>query len=545
MSGKTRVCHGKGSTKEGYVNPEILFRRALLLSNLRPDVSSQSVLSYPVGPLPVSIFHEDGSLRKTNKAEFASQLYSMVRKDASFPHFDGPEVFVRDAMGLVQALYTKNSKTFGDLATTYVQSLLSCVRQFDEVADVYDRYDIEFSIKSTERKMRAQRTNCTKIYQVLEIRCLPDWKKFLSVEENKKSLVSFLGNYILKMLPSTEKLPQGKSLYVVGAFDNPETVKVVSNDGITECTELESNQEEADTRIILQIVFADSKFTDSGTRGRIVVQSCDTDVIVLCCHFFGKLCSTDELWVFKGHGHFLPEATKLVPIHEIHEVLTGNVVNVLPVVHALTECDTLSSCYCVGKKSVFKALIQNESTEIVSGLKNIDDNDAFMNHCRKFVAKLYDVKSKFKDHHDDLNSLRYKLATTKESSLARLPPPEVAFIEHVERTRLQAIIWLNADKAKAQLPVCTEHGWHIDNGNISPIPFRGSMSSDVLNELICKCKGKSKCSGECICHSRRFPCTELCLCGGGDLCCNTQTHNLGLVYEEQNNESEREDGSLD
>ncbi|KAK3097137.1 hypothetical protein FSP39_006702 [Pinctada imbricata] len=78
MSCKARSDTTKGSA--GHVNPEILFRRALLLSHVRPDVSLETVLSYPVGPVPISLFHEDGSIRKTNKSELATQLETLVKK---------------------------------------------------------------------------------------------------------------------------------------------------------------------------------------------------------------------------------------------------------------------------------------------------------------------------------------------------------------------------------------------------------------------------------------------------------------------------------
>jgi hypothetical protein len=44
-----------------YYNPEIVFRRALVLANNRDDVTIDNILSHPVGPIPVSMFHEDGT----------------------------------------------------------------------------------------------------------------------------------------------------------------------------------------------------------------------------------------------------------------------------------------------------------------------------------------------------------------------------------------------------------------------------------------------------------------------------------------------------
>jgi hypothetical protein len=38
-----------------YINPEIVFRRALVLANSRDDVTIDNILSHPVGPIPVSM----------------------------------------------------------------------------------------------------------------------------------------------------------------------------------------------------------------------------------------------------------------------------------------------------------------------------------------------------------------------------------------------------------------------------------------------------------------------------------------------------------
>ena len=44
------------------MNPEMVFRRALQLTQVRPDLSMKEVLSYPVTSVPTSIFHQDGAL---------------------------------------------------------------------------------------------------------------------------------------------------------------------------------------------------------------------------------------------------------------------------------------------------------------------------------------------------------------------------------------------------------------------------------------------------------------------------------------------------
>ena len=53
------------------ISPELIFRRALTLSKSRDDVTVDSILGHPVGPVPTSLFHDDGTMCKTNKAELS------------------------------------------------------------------------------------------------------------------------------------------------------------------------------------------------------------------------------------------------------------------------------------------------------------------------------------------------------------------------------------------------------------------------------------------------------------------------------------------
>jgi hypothetical protein len=96
----------------------------------------------------------------------------------SLPDFD-PSLtsYIRDSMTLVQCMDAKKHRTFGDLAIDYCRQLTSCFAKAHTVADVFDRY---------ERERRTKVIAHTKVFQVIEGRNIPDWKKFLSVKESKK-----------------------------------------------------------------------------------------------------------------------------------------------------------------------------------------------------------------------------------------------------------------------------------------------------------------------------------------------------------------------
>jgi hypothetical protein len=178
MNAKTSLKCKSGEIITGHINPEIVVRRALVLANSRDDVTIDNILSHPVGPIPLSMFHEDGTMRKSCKSDLVKQFENEASPVLSLPDFDPSlTTYIRDSMTLVQCMDAKKHRTFGDLAIDYCRQLTSCFAKAHTVADVFDRY---------ERERRTKVIAHTKVFQVIEGRNIPDWKKFLSVKESKK-----------------------------------------------------------------------------------------------------------------------------------------------------------------------------------------------------------------------------------------------------------------------------------------------------------------------------------------------------------------------
>ena len=124
---------------------------------------------------------------------------------------------------------------------------------------------------------------------------------------------------------------------------------------------------------------------------------------------------------------------------------------------------------------------------------------------------------------DCTTKLRVRLATLKDACLAKLPPCEATFTQYVLRSSLQINIWMTAYVAQPPVKSALLFGWEDRNGLV-PVYFKGQMSSDFLQDLVCTCKGKSVCMKGCICFEQSLSCTDLCPCQAGDLCRNENTH---------------------
>ena len=76
----------------------------------------------------------------------------------------------------------------------------------------------------------------------------------------------------------------------------------------------------------------------------------------------------------------------------------------LPMLHALSGCDTTSSLYYLGKNTVFDAVTKDESLcdEIANEFG--ETVEASVDVARQFISHLYDPKGKLSTSHEDKGS---------------------------------------------------------------------------------------------------------------------------------------------
>jgi len=93
--------------------------------------------------------------------------------------------------------------------------------------------------------------------------------------------------------------------------------------------ELNSTQEEADTRLLLHgIVLSRDHF-------RIIVRCDDTDVLALLLDYSSKEILANEVYVHAGHSGKIITKQRYIPIHQIFSELGNSICHCLPSIHAL------------------------------------------------------------------------------------------------------------------------------------------------------------------------------------------------------------------
>ena len=119
-----------------------------------------------------------------------------------------------------------------------------------------------------------------------------------------------------------------------------------------------SRQEEAGIRLLLNAGFVDADFTSHGIQGTVVIRSPDTDDLVLVVNYFPKMANTVKMWLETCTITSMTDKRRFVPVHSICAAVGPQFCNVFPAVHSRTGCDSVSSLFGIGEKTVFNVVMQ-------------------------------------------------------------------------------------------------------------------------------------------------------------------------------------------
>ncbi|KAJ8367500.1 hypothetical protein AAFF_G00317230 [Aldrovandia affinis] len=349
-----------------------LFAHMVLVAESR-HLQMSDVLSHSLGPLPWALANGDGTLRKTNKAVLARELEKQVLPAETIP---GPSATIIDGMSLIQKM-KDNDQTFSQHAASALTQLLHEGARSQRIDVVFNVYQ-EDSIKNAERANRG----CTTGIQFL----VATWK-----------------------IPKLRDRLNDKQLYIA----SEESCLHITKDQWAEVASLQSNQEEADTRMILNAAHA----TEEGYSA-VVVTADDTDVLLLCLAFSADIsCPLLQNCGTKNRVRYL-DITKL------RQALGDCVCNAVIGMYAYTGCDTLSAFAGRGKLRALKLIMRSEHFQEVFrklGQSGELSTDLFKK-LQAFTCKLYTVSTTT----EDINTARHQLfcAQCGELESSQLPPCE-------------------------------------------------------------------------------------------------------------------------
>ena len=217
------------------------FGRLLIIQQIR-GIDLEEVLQYELSPLPLlSIANTDGSLTKNVKSKLFSFLAETISQLESVPP---TTVTINDGMVLLRKLPASLS-TFGDVSDYLLSKILKApCRVAFFVKDFY----LPDSIKSKERARRSK-VGSLRITALRRTQQKPvQFTKYLQNAENKIELIRFL---IVDWTNCEKHITTflGKELYVTCESDAYRLYSDGERIQVNAVGELESKQEEADTKI--------------------------------------------------------------------------------------------------------------------------------------------------------------------------------------------------------------------------------------------------------------------------------------------------------
>lgn len=490
------------------------FARVILISETRKDIKMRIVLGFPLGPLPWSLATADGFMRKTNKAVPVRELQRNIPQPQSIPENSATII---DTMDAVHRVKVCNQSTFEEVSDAVLNIALKDAaksKRFDLVSDVYNLR----SIKNVER-MRRSGGMPVALQSISPNQKVCHWDKFLKSVGNKKELIKFLVSQWKR--PEKRIRLKEKTLYVTC---EDKCFKITRNSCV-EVEELESSQEEADTRILLHAHHA----AHHGSK-TVVICAEDSDIFYLCLYFNLRIPAKIIMRQKKGTTIAYHDIGKIEEVHghDFCQALLG--------LHAFTGCDSVSSFAGKGKLRAMRLLKKDH----VKALTELGDTWNLSSTAEKdleiFTCAIYGYK-------DDtsINEVRYKLFVDKKGNIDshQLPPCKDTFNKKCKRTNYTVSVWKKSLEQKPDIEDAVGHGWKEDNGTLVIDWMSGKPAPDsVLSLLACKCP--KECKPDCCpCMMNTLKCSEMCKL---QTCQNQPDPDINVeVYADENDDDVLED----
>lgn len=404
------------------------------------------VMDFRVTDECLPIFNVNGTMRKTQKSKLVEKLHMETFNANKYIAIVDMGFFWRLASPTVEDREkADNSRfTWRDYASKLFSLVMARHRQASTVIMVNDRYDLSFSIKDSERQSRCGSADGIKNVYMHPFDKFPSAKAFqdlLRSSANKSRLQVFLHEEFNRMC---QQHPAVQFFYSVGPQCwNMTTSKRESN---FECEHIE-----ADTAIF----FIYSRIRQSGVCSDVVIDSEDTDVLILSAHV----------------AHSLDGALAIKRKHNIINCKTlcsREVAEVIVQLHVHSGSDTTTAFFGHGKQTVFSKGITDEARPLLSLVgQSLPVTRNVLDAMTEFTVKyIYNDKIS-----KTLGEARAKKWTQmKRKSTLRLPPDQDSHDLKVTRGNYQSYMLLNYHKVEP-CPPPLGHGWELINGMCVPVRY--------------------------------------------------------------------------
>ena len=427
-----------------------LFAKVAIIAQKR-SVDLKQLLSYPLIHLPLALAESDGSLKKTSKSLLLHKIegetppVAMLRRD---------HAFIVDGMAYVRQIKS-SGLTFSEFSIKLLNHVSHCSNFASRIDVVFDVY-LENSIKDVERQRRS--TGEIVLKKIVSTSQIKQWSQLLSSGDFKNKLVSYIVNH----WKTNREMLGNKELYV---NDASETWRYTSSS--TELVEnLQSNQEEADTRLLLHAKNASLSYQD------VVISSPDTDVFIIA---LSQLPNIDaSMFMLTGTG----DKKRLIDMNAVAEDAYAKLnhtdcskekyFEAVLGFHCFTGCDSTSAFSGRGKNKPLQIL--GKSDDYINAFATLGSTNELTESTaeilQSFVCHMYGKKDAL-ELGISLN-IRYHVYCQKAGKVTceALPPCSNVLEQHTKRVNYQTRIWRMCLETNIEPGNPAEHGWSIDESGL-------------------------------------------------------------------------------
>lgn len=484
MNLRTMEDIGKKVKLKSSKNKEIQYRQQgnvamqLLVQSQNPEINIDlaEILKYPLTPVPFSIGTADGSLAKTDKSKGFKYLTEGLDITAA-PATDKTVIMIEDGNALFHSMK--------EIPSNFKQISEKLFNMIPKKADAIFSTDmyLEDSVKRMERQRRG---SSERLLITGENTKKPaDWKTFLKNDDNKKQLVQVMQKSWNSDIYA--KRLEGREVILICEGD---AYLYTSSNGtateVREMRELNSSQEETDTRVVLYIIYAKNKGYKT-----VQVRTPDSDIFFIILHYMDMFEGVTVLFD-TGSGN----NRRIFNMTELSSDYTPEYRTALLGLHAFCGCDTTSAFKGKGHVGPLKTMEKKPRYVVTfAQLGNSwEVSDETMKSLEAFTCAMYG-----NNRCSSVDELR--LCKMKEScedkptnalrnvDMSTLPPCKRCLIQHIRRVNYQVAIWQRAHEPHPTIPPPTEnHGWTEKDGMLEPLWIQGdvlpTMLIDILEETI-------------------------------------------------------------
>ena len=444
---KTKICKLKGK-EISLKSSKDLFCKVTIIAQKR-SLNLNQLFQYPLGPLPLALAETDGTLKKSPKSALLHKLEGPTEPVEVIP---GEYAFIADGMACVRQIKA-SQLTYSEFAAHLLSFIIGCSKSAKRVDVVFDVY-VDNSIKDVERTRRSHGE--LRLKKIIPTAQIKQWNLLLSSNENKNKLTAFIVDH---WKTNATKIGQ-KEFYVTSG----EKVFKITSTEHREVDELESDHQEADTRMLLHAKHSSYSYNN------IVIYTPDADVFIIALSKTTEISS--NMYMLTG----VKNARRIIDLgavaNYVYNTLNksscekAKVLDALLGYHCFTGCDSISSFAGRGKIKPLKLMLS--ANHYVEAFSSLGTTNTVLNEVstelQRFVCHMYGRRSTNSEV-VNVNDTRYFLYCQKGGKVScdTLPPCSNVLDQHIARSNYQSQIWRKATTSLISVSNPINHGWYMNN----------------------------------------------------------------------------------